>query len=588
MVENPSYQPAPPQPERRSRTWLFVLIGGLLVSLLLIAIGGGWLIYNRLTSSQSDIPTMMGTDTQLYATIAPNLSALPGVAKLQEAYPDLFVENESSNADNQLEKLLGVKFKDDVQPWIGTEMAVGVSGLKQFTLEGGSLSGSAASELARQAKVAIVLSSRDDAKAKAFLDKQRDHRKGEGQNFDESTYENITIYEQKEAESSPIAAFAIVRGFVVFASDKNMITTMIDRDPRGAETLASAERFKSLRAHLPTTAVGYFYVNGSALSDATTAMIEQATTSLSPDQASKLEESLANVKALQAVGASISVVDTGVQFDTALTFDLAKLSQRATQQIAETRSPVNADRLATISRDALGLMTFKIPSTFKDNILDAIKAQPNGDQSLRDFEKQYGFDLEKDLLDWFVGEGALVLMPGEKIGTTTLPATAYFAIQPNDKSAAEAGMKKIAASIEKLLSGSEETRFTDASLGGQQWQVIEDAQSKEPVFGYGFMGNDLVIGVGKGALTAAGNGKQTPITDNASFKAATAKLDTPNGGVFYVNVSDVLDEYKKSGAAPDSFDDKNIRPIKAIGAAGVPGVTTEGVATSRMIVYIAK
>ena len=96
------------------------------------------------------------------------------------------------------------------------------------------------------------------------------------------------------------------------------------------------------------------------------------------------------------------------------------------------------------------------------------------------------------------------------------------------------------------------------------------------------------IGLGKGALTAAGNGKQTPITDSESFKAATAKLGTPNGGIFYVNVSDALDEYMNSGVAPEDFDDKNLRPIKAVGAAGAPGVSTEGVATSRMVVYIAK
>lgn len=588
MVEQPSYQPAPPQPARRSRAWLFVLIGGFLVALALIGVGVGWLIYNRLASSQSNIPAMMAADTQLYATVAPNLSALPGVARLQEAYPDLFLESDSSSADNQLEKLLGVSFKDDVQPWVGTEMALGVSGLSQFTLEGGSLSGDAMGELARQAKVAIVLASRDDAKAQAFLDKQRAHREGEGQDFDESTYENITIYEQQKAESSPIAAFALLRGFVVFASDKSTITAMIDRDPRGSDTLAASERFQTLRANLPGTAVGYFYVNGTTLSDTTTALVEQFTSTMQPGQATQLEETVENLKALQALGMSISVVDTGVQFDTAATFDLSKLSQRASERIEETRAPVGAERLSAISGDALGLMTFKIPSTLKDDLLDAFKAQPNSEQSLRDFEEQYGFDLEKDLLAWLEGEASLVIMPGEKIGNTTLPVTAYFALQPADKAAAEAGIEKIAAAVEKLMGDSDQGRFTDATLGGQEWQVAEDQQSGAPLFGYGFVGNDLVIGIGEGALTAAGNGKDTPITETESFKAVVANLATPNGGIFYVNVTAALDEYLSSEAAPDDFDDTNMRPIKALGAAGAPGVSADGVATSRMVVYIAK
>jgi hypothetical protein len=588
MVDPQYAQPATPPPARRTTPWLWLVLGGL-VALVLIGGGVGLLIYNRLSTSQSDIPTFLGQDTQLYATIAPNLSALQGVERLRAAYPDLFLENDASNADKQLEDLLGVKFKDDVQPWIGAEMAIAVSGLKSFTLEGGSLSGPATEELAREAKVTIVLTSRDQTKAQAFIDKQLAYRRSKGEEIKEEEYSSIKIFNQDGLTNpSPIASFAMIRGAVVFASDVQVLKGIIDRNPSGEDTLAKSARFTAVRASLPQTAAGYIFIDKSAIESATASLLAQVTQNLPPEQVQQLDEQQQAVKALQGIGASISLAQEGVQFDTAVTFDLAQLPAKAKERLDDARTPVSADRLKGISRDAVALLTFRIPETLKQDILDAIKAQKDGEASLKEFEDQFNLSLEKDLLDWFSGEGSLVILPGDKIGDTTLPATAYFALQPKDKGAAEAGMKKIAAAIETVFGGGDGSlKFTSESIGGADWQVVKDTSGDSALFGYGFVEKDLVVALGKSAMGAAGNGKETPVTDSANFKAATAGLPTPSGGVIYVDIGNMLDMYRNSDFTSETFDDKNLKPIKGMAAAGEPGINKDGVARSRFFIFIA-
>src|SRR5262245_54753982 len=114
----------PPPPAKRGRGWLYAAIGAVLV----IAIGVGFAVVlgRTLFQAQRSIPRLVGEDTQFYMSLTPNLSAVQGVQRLQAAYPQLFLDKDSSGVDKQLEEALGVTFKEDIQPWLGREMALAV------------------------------------------------------------------------------------------------------------------------------------------------------------------------------------------------------------------------------------------------------------------------------------------------------------------------------------------------------------------------------------------------------------------------------------------------------------------------------
>jgi hypothetical protein len=544
-----------------------------------------------LFQAQRAIPKLVGEDTQVYISLTPNLSAVQGVQRLQAAYPQLFLDKDSSGVDKQLGEVMGVNFKDDVQPWLGREMAFAVSGLKEIKPEGGPLSESSAEQFAAEAKIAIILASTDNDKAQAFLDKQRTGRGGKGQQFDKSEYKGVTIYAQKDSDHSPITAFALVQSYVVFASDTATINAMIDRGADGKGTLDENPRFKGVLNNLPKAAVAYMYLDGPALDTLFTSAVQESLNELPDAQREQLEKQFSNLKALQGMGLSLSVDPEGLQFDTAANFDTAKLDAEMKAQIEDAKTPADAERLKNISNHAAALFTFRIPPTFKDQVLKAIKAQENGEQSLQEMEDQTGLNLERDVLDWLVGDVSLVVLPGEKLGDVTLPATGYLALKPKDKGAAEAGVKKIGDVLQKF--GEDQgIAFEDETIADVSWHVVKDQQGQQVFGGYGFAKDELVVAFGKGSLESAG-GKDAPITDDPSFKVVTDKLAKSNSGVFYVNVTSAVEMADKLGVGDENSPEqvefrKNIKPIKAIGLAAEPGLDQNGVARARLFIYISE
>jgi hypothetical protein len=579
--------PPPPAPPKRGRGWLYAGIGALLI----IAIGAGFaLVLGRtLFQGQREIPKLVGDDTQIYVSLTPNLSAVQGVQRLQATYPQLFLEQDSSNVDEALDELMGVKFKEDVQPWLGAEMAIAVHGLKTPPAGDGPLSEDTAEAMAKDVRASIILSARDSSAAQAFLDKQRTNREGKGQQFSSSEHGGVTIYEQGDAKQSPIAAFAMVQGYVVFASDTATINAMLDRSSAGEGTLADSARFKAVIDNLPKAAVAYTYLDGVSLGGLFESVMQESLNELPEAQRQQVEEQFVNIKAWQGLGLSVSVDPEGLQFDTAVNFDVSKFNADMQAQIAEAKTPADAERLKKVSDKAIALMTFRIPATFKDQVLKAIKAQEDGEQTLEEMEQQTGINLEQDLLSWLAGDVSLVVLPGEKLGDITLPATGYLSIKPIDKAAAEKGIAKIGVVLQQVGS-SQGIEFEEQNIGGVDWQLIKEPQSGQTFGGYGFAGDELVIAFGESTLEAAG-APAAPITDEASFKLVNGKLANPNSGIFYMNVTSVVDVVDQLGMGSEGSSEeeefrKNIKPIKAIGLAAAPGLDDKGAAKARLFIYI--
>jgi hypothetical protein len=201
------------------------------------------------------------------------------------------------------------------------------------------------------------------------------------------------------------------------------------------------------------------------------------------------------------------------------------------------------------------------------------------------FEQQLGFDLERDLLDWLVGDVSLVLLPGTELAGTLAPVTGYIALTPQDKAAAAAGMEKVGPALEMALGMPLESE----TVASTDWSFMADPYSGEPMAGYGFVADDFVIAVGADAMAAVSSGKDAPITNDATFQAAQSKLADPNGGLFYVNMTNARTAMDLGGmGSVDPETDEILTPIKAVSAAGEPGVDEQGIARARLFVYISE
>lgn len=569
------------------------MIGGLITLALVAVIGvGGFIAVRTLFTAKQNIPQLLAGDTQFYASLNPNLSAVSGAQNIQEAYRGLFDEVTSGgDAAQQMQDQFGLNFKNDIQPWIGTEMAVGVRGVVVDGLDELTM-GEAPSFDSEKGELIAVLATRDRAASDAALLKVRAKAESENAKASDEQYKNVTITSLTE-DGKVVVAYATFQDYVLAANKTQVIKDLVDRAATKQNTLAANPRFQTVIAGLPATAIGYVFADGSAISQNLEQVMRSSMAQLPTEQQEQMEKSLQTIRALEGLGTSISVVEQGIALDAVVKFDLTKVDEKTKTQFDALKTPATNAILAATGQQALSVLGGIIPATTKQQILDAINEAPDAKQQVVDFEDETGISLERDILEWFEGEVAIVVLPVAKDNELGLPATGYFALRTPKKDAALAGLKKIEEAVNKA-SGSDQPLFSDATIGGQSWRVA--AMEGVNFGGYSFVGDTLVIGVADEALNGAATGKDQPLTNTDAYKAVAANLPNPNGGISFINVPAVLTLLDSLGVTTDGSSKsdeeaqalKALEPIKGIGFGGAPGVDANGLGKGRMFVYITK
>ncbi|WP_322496374.1 DUF3352 domain-containing protein [Chloroflexus sp.] len=571
----------PPAPPTERRSPLPLIIGGGIVGLLLIVIGASALAFTLLSQRASAIPELLPAETQIYAAITPNLSDLPNIDRLRRAFPETFDYQNTAETADFLQERFGVTFADDIAPWIGAEAAVAIYGLPIDQL-GGALSESTdpfnpPSTLdpledanLRNANVLLIVAARDQRAAQAFLDKQRAFREGEGERFTRNTANGVTIY-ASESDETPFAAFALARNMVVFASNAASITKLIEQ--RSESALARNAQFQAVLQSLPNDRIGTIYIAGEALAR----FVDSSFEADSLDESNPfIADARVAAQAMQGIGFTMAVIDSGLRFDAVTVFDQTRLSSDLREQLSGFRPTVSPERAGEVSSAAIGVFSFAIPADWGQRLRDQLESAPETANSLRDLEGNLGIDLDRDLFRWFHGEGVIAVLPNE---SAEAPVGGYFALRVSDQAAAEQGMQRLSELAEDLAG----IRFQATSLGRTQVQAFE---AGDLFFGYGFSGNDLVIAVGRQAMEAA-FGAEQKLSGFATYTNALKALPSPNSGVFYVNLSATRDLANRLGndlVDPDT--ERRLAPFHAITSSGTVGIDDRGAVRGTLLLSI--
>lgn len=574
-----------PRKSRVGRIILFTVLG-LVVALLLLG-GIAYALAGRFFSAQRNTPALLPADTQVYASINPSLSSLPGLVRLQNAYQQDNAEA-TADAEKQFEDMFGINFRQDVQPWIGPEMAIAVSGLTEFDAE------AEADEMFKTADLSILLASRDNAKAEATLAKIRAKRQAdEGETFSEETYKGVTITSASGADGAGPGAYAIVKDNAVIASRPETIKQMIDRDGATENTLAQSESYKQTIAGLPSDAIGYLYLSGELLRTVAEPSLQEQIDQLgdSTGLQEQFQRQQQMLNAFVGMGASISVPNDGVQFDTSVKIDLAQLDQTVRDQMNATKLPISDALLKSVSKDAIGAYAVPIPDTFRQQMTDLIMSLPEAEEQIAALEQQFDLDLEQDVLGWISGEFALVLLPGgeptDESFMASAPVSGYLVVRSKDMASAKAGLPKIASALEQVGG----ITFESKQLGGVDWQTVGYPETEQAIGGYGFVGDSVVLGFLESSMTSAAGASSASLADDATFKTAQGHVVSPSGGVMYVNVQGAIDAGARAqGQSRAEFDEtqqgRALKPVQNLIASGEPGVNDEGLMKARLFVTV--
>jgi hypothetical protein len=275
------------------------VVGGLAV--VGVAIVLGLVAFTLLISAQRTVSPaqLVGSDTQLLLVLQPNLREAANIELLRSQYRPLFDDGVPSPAGLLIDALLNVDYSSDVARWIGPEMAVAVSGLNDANLP------NSVAALSEQGHVVFIFSSRDDPTAARFIDQQLIDRKAQGERFSDVSVGLITIHVQEDAGNSPVAAFGLLKHYVVYSNSVDAIRAMIERDPEGQDTLAANPRYLTTRQALEGSSAGFMYLDRPA----TNWLVDVATT------AGQQGEQFAPLQELTNLALGLQLLPAGVELE---------------------------------------------------------------------------------------------------------------------------------------------------------------------------------------------------------------------------------------------------------------------------------
>ncbi len=557
---------------------------GLIITMLVVGLlalgsglaGAGFLAWQYVTQRPDTIPRLLAADTHIFAAVTPSLADLPQIMRLRQAFPD---EDSSATDDpitTQLAEEFGVSFEQDIAPWLGSEVAWAINSVNLDDLP--DLDRIDSPDLASEAEMILIFTSRDNAQAQAFLDKQRQHRESQGQQFAMNEVDGVRIYALQGGDVTVLNAFALVRDYVIFAGSADTISAIVQRDPNGDATLEANANFQKVRDALPAERLGYMVIANAPL----LAAFDEANADLPPNLTRQRNDQRPIVAAMHGVGLAISAHADGLAFDAVASMERGRLNEDSLALLAQFAYPIQAERVGRISADALAFSSFAIPPSFKDTVLQGIRDQPGGEQQLESFEQEMGFNLEEDLLSWFYGEAHLAVIPGTN-AASGVPLAGYFALKPEQLTLAQNGMRNILQSLEIVGGLAGDFAFEDREAGGATWRAVEVM----PQFyvGQTFSNEEFMLAVGEEAMGAAA-GPSQPISQQSSYQAATRQLPSPLGAMFYVNMPQTVDTFIEFGMA-DAEIRERLQPIRAIAASASPGFNEAGMARAQLFVVIA-
>ncbi len=584
---------APDETGTEKKGFPVAAIIGIVVVLLLIAggiaaaaMGLFGAAEEAITQRESNIPQLLGDDTQIYGSITPALSDLPNAARLQEAFPEAFVQEDPEQLNQGLSEI-GLTFEEDIEPWLGQEMAFAVGGVEDYEAFAQALQVEDFEQLYAMTDFTVLAASTDDTAAQSFLDKLISSAEEEGAEVGTITYNETSITTLADDPEAPLVYTTVAQEHVVFTNRAEVLEGIIDATGENENSLASSARYQKLRSNQPADAVGFIYVDGEIVTEPFDLFGGELLAQLPAGQREQMAQQLDAVQAFESLGFSISLAETGVAFDITSVNDLEALDEEMMAMVEQTRETIDSGRMQRISETAYAFITFVVPSNFNEQVMQSIEMQEGGEAAIADFEAQSGINLEQDILSWFMGSSSLVFLPGEQMGDFETPVTGYFSMNTSNMEAAQAGLDKIAGILEEQGGGM--ILFQEENIGNANWQTIPNPMTGETVGGYGFIDDEVVIAFGQTALEAAGSGTDSPITNTEAFGNVADNLPEPNAGIMYINVNEIIAvlESMGMGAVGPQEEEilRRIEPIRAIGASSTP-VNDEGVVTARLFIHI--
>jgi hypothetical protein len=416
------------------------------------------------------------------------LAKFPGGGKAGDKLKDLIDEG-LRKSDPPL------SFKDDVEPWLGDEIAFFVSSL--------GASGDAQS-------AAALIAADDEDKARAALEDT-----GEG-TVTKKSYKDV---EYLLDEGDGAEAGAVFDGFLVLGSEAG-VKAAIDTS-KGGKPLSDDENYGNALDDAADDRLGLFYMNSPELLRA----MRESGMPL-PDSFKQFFD--------EPLVATLDADKDGVMFETTLPEDLGRASLFG--EASELVTELPGDSWFAVGQSDFGKLL--------DFYVDAIAGVVGGRDAVeQQFRAATGLDLQKDVLDWMGDFGIFVR------GTSVPELDGALVIETKD----EAASGRLIAALERLAKGQADNsgdRVGPLSApGGGEGFTATSRDVPKPI--HVFQRNDRVVFAYGDAAAADAVSPGSKLGDSAEYQAAGDSLGDYDIS-FFLLVGPIVDLVESMDTAGDA------------------------------------
>ncbi len=295
-----------------SKPWLRLIAFAIAGLLGVAAIGAAALVL--LPKPGPDIERMVPADADVYAIayLDPSVGQKLNLLQLAHLFPDLKTDADiTRKVDEALDKALkdtGLTVGADVRPWVGAQLGLVV-------------------QATDNPPTAILITSRDDARAKAALAKLRLGEEGQKRNWRDETYRGVVISvgmlksqsSEKLGNLEEELVYAYVDHTVAIANSEALMDELVDTDQGKKSRLVNSVDYKDTVSRLPADKLALVYVNGASVGDRLRQEIRKRAKGLTG------QPRLDQLNAFQGVGFALVAKPNGLSGDLEVRFDPSKL-----------------------------------------------------------------------------------------------------------------------------------------------------------------------------------------------------------------------------------------------------------------------
>jgi hypothetical protein len=587
-----------------------VLIGVLVAVLVLGVIGvAAAAIANRTAQNQGD-PTarVMPADAMLYFSLNTHAEQLPNFNVIADAWKD---SKEAKMLASGLELAFaqsGLNWEEDVQPWLGDRVAVGLVDLGDVNETPPDAADTSAADgdfNYRPPFFLAAVQTKDRTKSDAVLANLRKQLESSATASEfmtttvgDDTYRGIPLvyltneyrsfFSETASKPQDTLAYATVDDVIVVTTSRAQLQRIIDAALDGTN-LSASENFKTVMSALPAQNAGALYMDFPKLMMAYMNMITGLTSSVTsfcdtgeaqatPEcaklqaqmdaQQRQLENQMQELRdmmqAYGGLGMAMSYEPTGIRFDTAAQFDLNKLPEKIRATYTG-QTPASGKIFASIPATAIMAVNANLQSTQMDQALDLDQlsaqfaqlgvSEAEVQEKLAEFQKLAGVDVKTDLLDLIAGEAAFIMLPRTEQTKSefgfSLPFQFAAMLEATDATKVMNSLDKILQAA-STMAGAEVLQWQ--SLSGLPYSVLLGPDGA-PMFTYGVVDGRLVIGTDSNTLLAIDNADQAPLSSDGMFKQATDLLPGNRLNTIFINFTPLwnfVDEQAQGGHGAES------------------------------------